>query len=57
VKGTTVSSGVSPEEASTPAADLAIRLEPYDSYSPPEAPTPAADPAIRLEPYDSSSLG
>ena len=46
---------VSPDEVPTPAAELIIRLEPYDSNGPLEAPTPAAELLIRLEPYDSSS--
>jgi hypothetical protein len=56
VKGMTVPSVVSPhEEVPTRAANLDLRLEPYDSSSLPlEAPTLAANLDLRLEPYDSS---
>jgi hypothetical protein len=49
VKGAIAPPAVPPEEAPTPAAELTISLEPFESNSPLEAPTPAADLTIRLE--------
>jgi hypothetical protein len=52
----TMPPAVSPEEAPTAAAELDIRLKPYEGNSPLEAPTAAAELDIWREPYNNSSL-